>query len=141
MKSLYEIFHGDVRKELKYHRENAPGRAFCVYVQVYRGSATGDSTNGGASSRFNRLYVYSEIISPEAARLDATECGVEIEKCFRVGHIDYQGKRFFHVKPLDPKLAGKWTMNGGNFVYTCDGRWEEVTNCDYPLPVHDRIEE
>lgn len=73
--------------------------------------------------------------------LDAEDRDVDLERCFRVGHIEFQGEMFFHVKPLDPKLAGKRPMMGGNFVYTCDGRWKEVTNSDYPLPVHDRIEE
>lgn len=131
----------EAQKELEWHKKHAIERAYCITAEVYRDSYLGDCTNGGASSRFKQLHIYSDMISPEAALLDAKERGLFIEKCFRVGHVEYQGKWFFHVKPLDPKLAGKWTMMGGNFVYTCDGRWEEVTNSSYPLPVHDRIEE
>ena len=41
---------------------------------------------------------------------------------------------------LAPRGETRWTMMGGNFVYTHDSRFSE-TYGDYPIAVHDRIEE
>jgi len=46
------------------------------------------------------------------------------------------GKEYITAKPRGEK---RWCMAGGNFVYSCDGRFREHV-CEYPISVHDRIE-
>lgn len=130
----------EVKRELEYHKAHALERAYMIGAEVLRNARGGDCTNGGASSRFATLYVYSDFISEAAALLDIEQRGLDVAQCFRVRCVECGDNRFYHVKPLDPALSGKWTMMGGNFVYTCDGRWYEVTGHHYPLPVHDRVE-
>lgn len=48
----------------------------------------------------------------------------------------YRGETYWVAKPYG--LKGH-SMMGGNFVYTSDGRYR-VHVCQYPIPVHDRIE-
>jgi len=44
-----------------------------------------------------------------------------------------------HAEPLEaPPLGGVGWMFGGNFIYSCDSRFQAL--CGYPIPVHDRCE-
>lgn len=43
---------------------------------------------------------------------------------------------YFSAVPGALKDAGVWTMFGGAFIWTSDGRFPN----DYPIPLHDRVE-
>lgn len=34
----------------------------------------------------------------------------------------------------------RWYMMGGNFLYTSDSRFKEITGISYPIAIHDRYE-
>ena len=99
-------------------------------VEVYRW-ALGDCTNGGVSARFNNLYLICEggwleveDTDPKLIKIVTRPC------CGREG-------TYSHVEPVnDPSKKECGYMSGGNFVYSCDGRFP----FDYPLPVFDRSE-
>jgi len=131
----------DPNEELMIAKHNAREQAYMTTAHVYRDTALGDCTNHGASSRFDMLYIYAEHLSTPAALLDIQQHNLNIEQCFQVHRIIVGGKPFFNIKPLDPRLSGKWKMFGGNFAYSCDSRYREVTGISYPIPVHDRIED
>lgn len=101
-------------------------------INVYRQPTDpffGDSTNGGITSRFDRLLlIHSEgfiDIDPE----NPPENAVVLVERFICG------REYKHIEPLaSPKHLG-W-MAGGNIAYTSDSRFPS----DYPLCVHDRQE-
>lgn len=88
-----------------------------------------DCTNGGVSSRYNRLYLAVEdgwFDVPE----DDPRLLVPITRHFGFG--DY-----IHAEPVIGRPDGcVGPMFGGNFVYTSDSRFPSP----YPIPVHDRFE-
>lgn len=46
------------------------------------------------------------------------------------------GEHYVHATPANVLKAGKMSMAGGNFIYTCDSRFPNK----YPISVHDHIE-
>lgn len=142
MENSYEkLLKEAAGKQLKQLKKHAAEQAYMVKATVYRNAHGDDCTNSGASSRFTTLYIYASRVMIRAALLDAEQRDLNIAQCFRVGLVYVGDTTHYYVKPLNPALAGKWKMFGGNFVFTCDSRWKEVTKIDYHLPVHDRIEE
>lgn len=140
-KDLEKHLKAAAREELKRLKKHAAEQAYMIEASVYRNAHGYDCTNSGASSRFTTLYIYASRVMIPAALLDAEQRNLNIAQCFRVGLVKVGDTTHYHVKPLDPALAGKWQMFGGNFVFINDSRWQDVTKIDYPLPVHDRIEE
>lgn len=96
---------------------------------VYRPADFPDCTNGGVTSRASRVLLVGPGV-PEVAEpgnlpvllLDMRE-----------------GWDHPCLTPLArPSDAGnRWTMFGGNFIYTSDSRFPSGR----PIPVHDRIED
>jgi hypothetical protein len=80
-------------------------------------------------------------MSANAARLYAEDEGIPIDQCVQVEKRFLFGRYYYNAIPLDEARRKKWYMFGGNFLYTSDSRYKEVTSCDYPIPVHDRVEE
>lgn len=97
-------------------------------VEVYK-SGDGDCSNGGISSERNRLYIIGKGF-PFMPK-DIREC-VKLESK-EVGCVSY-----VNAKPL--YFPKRWYMMGGNFIYTTDSRFSEMTGIRYPIPVHDRYE-
>ncbi|MBQ6091404.1 MAG: hypothetical protein IJL07_09090 [Lachnospiraceae bacterium] len=97
---------------------------------VLRSKGTGDCTNDGISKSRIELYVMTEGRYPfEPA--DLREC-VGIEK------RSYSGEIYVCAKPL--YCPRRWYMAGGNFLYTSDSRFGEITGISYPVSIHDRYE-
>lgn len=94
-------------------------------LQVYR-NELGDSTNGGVSGKFDEVYVKCPRGAEEIEESDPRL--MEVVKGYG-GH--------YHLEPSNGRRSGcvGWMM-GGNFAYTCDGRF----GFDYPLAIHDRQE-
>ena len=49
------------------------------------------------------------------------------------------GEKHFFLEMLYPKIKGH-QMAGGNFAYSSDSRYREITGMWTPIPIHDRIE-
>ncbi|MDD5603923.1 MAG: hypothetical protein PHG48_07630 [Eubacteriales bacterium] len=103
-----------------------------LMVYVYR-AGIGDATNGGVSSRVDRLLLAGEGIEGPF-EVDDDEHHLELRKK-NVG-----GEEYMYAVPVDGRdTAGMvGPMFGGNFVYSSDSRFRRV--CKYPIPVHDRWE-
>lgn len=102
-------------------------RALCV--NVFR-TNFGDCTNNGISARFDQIYIEH----PEGNEvIDLDEAP---ENFCIVRHKELFGKVYIDVVPYH--LKDRWCMMGGNFVYSSDSRFRELN--EYPIPIHDRIE-
>lgn len=90
----------------------------------------GDCTNGGISSARRRLYIMTKEKYPFEPE-DLRECvGIEFRECC--------GEKYVDAKPL--YFPKRWYMAGGNFLYTSDARYKEITGISYPVSIHDRYE-
>ncbi len=97
-------------------------------VEVYRWSL-GDCTNSGISSRHNKLY----LICPDGW----FEMDEQDERLIKLVYREIGGKPYVHAEPVnDPHKKEIAYMSGGNFIYSCDGRFPH----DYPISLHDRSE-
>lgn len=89
-----------------------------------------DSTNNGATSRFNRFI----LVDSEVAGVFEPDKKMPALKLVR---RTISGKPYLHAEPLDPVPAGHvGYMFGGNFIFTSDSRFPSR----YPIPVHDRMD-
>lgn len=85
----------------------------------------GDCTNNGISKKYNSLTIVGENL-PKVS---------EVENIDQLVYVDnYKG--YLRVKPVI--YINKHYMAGGNFLYSCDSRFREISQ--YPLSIHDRIE-
>ena len=101
-------------------------------IEVYR-SNMGDCTNGGISSKYDRLLLvcdegfitYDEENPPE--------------NLVRIVTRNLFGTEYKHIEPVKRTDAGNvGYMSGGNLAYTSDSRFRRMS--DYPLSIHDRQE-
>lgn len=102
-----------------------------LYVDVYRTSRLGDCTNGGISSKYDRLLLIG-VDGPEEVDMDNLP-----ENAVKVSGIYLAGEYHYHVRPVkgpDPGCVG-W-MYGGNIAHCSDSRFPH----NYPLRIHDRQE-
>jgi hypothetical protein len=106
-----------------------------MIVFLYRSVDGKDCTNGGASSRDIKGFTITNIEGPFEPSEDYPSAEIRSKL---VG-----GQRYYNIKPNDqykhgePVDSNKWCMFGGNYCTTSDSRFPH----DYPLPVHDRIED
>lgn len=98
-------------------------------AEVYR-SSTGDCTNGGISAECRNLYILTQTKGPFEPQ--------DIRECVRVECKEVAGNQYIDCKPL--YFRNRWYMMGGNFLYTSDSRFREITGSQYPVPIHDRYE-
>jgi hypothetical protein len=105
-----------------------------LMVNVLRAVEFPDCTMGGVTSKHSHLILIGEGI-PEI--FEAREDMPAVVLVKRELYSDRLGRRcaYFHAEPFLTHGV-KWHMMGGNFITSCDSRFP----CDYPIPVHDRIE-
>ena len=97
---------------------------------VLKSSDLGDCTNGGISSARKELYIMTEGKYPFEPD-DLRQCvGIEFRDCC--------GETYVDAKPL--YFPRRRYMAGGNFLYTSDSRYKEITGISYPVSIHDRYE-
>ena len=117
-------YHIDVEEYMRTNYELVEG----ITANVYK-DGKGDCTNGGISSGRNSLIVICDNGPTEAS---------DIRDCV---YIDKQGigrNEYIKAKPL--YCPDRWYMAGGNFLYTSDSRFREITGISYPVSIHDRYE-
>ena len=98
-------------------------------ISVYRTDRTGDCTNGGITSRYDRLLLICDEGFIDIDENDPPENTVRLVERFICGRI------YKHIEPIAPPTHLGW-MHGGNIAYASDSRFPS----DYPLCVHDRQE-
>lgn len=103
-----------------------------LLVHVFK-NPFGDCTNNGISSTRETLYIIGDDVHGVWAEPnDIREC-VTLERKQLT-----DGTEHITAKPIYRK--GSWHMNGGNFIYSCDSRYKEITGIHYPIPILDRVE-
>jgi len=102
-------------------------------VSIYRDGSGYDCTNGGASSKFDKGIVTGYKIGEDSQIFPPSDDCPEyvILRDFVNG-----GQERIRAVPVELVESGKWTMFGGNFLYTCDSRFPS----DQPIKIHDRVE-
>lgn len=102
-------------------------------IEVYRTSGLGDCTNGGISSRYDKLLLVCD-----EGYVDIDENNPPANLVKMVTRMLW-GKEYKHIEPYAPvdKDNVGW-MAGGNIAYDCDSRFRRMS--DYPLSIHDRQE-
>lgn len=102
----------------------------CMEADVYRNAGM-NCTNAGISSHTNKLYILNQNGWTESS---------DIRKCVYIEQITAFNENIVRCKPL--YRQNLWYMNGGNFLYSHDSRFREITGgIQYPIPVFDRCEE
>lgn len=101
----------------------------CLTAYVYR-SDLGDCTNDGISSERRELYILAKEKGPFEPE--------DIRECVYIEWRDVCGELYIDCKPAYFKKH--WYMAGGNFLYTSDSRFREITKSQYPISIHDRYE-
>lgn len=92
-------------------------------------NSMGDCTNNGISNTYDRLFILSK---------DGYSIVRDIRELVQLERRNIGRKEYVSVKPV--YKADRWYMSGGNFLYSSDTRFKEVTGIDYPVPIHDRYE-
>jgi hypothetical protein len=103
-----------------------------ILVSILRDARLGDCTNSGISGKVDRAiltgYGLPELFEPDNK---TPELKLVKRQLF--------GKTYYHCEPVnDPDSNNIGWMMGGNFVYSHDSRFNNLTG--YPIPVHDRQE-
>lgn len=62
----------------------------------------------------------------------------DIRQCVYIERREIMGKEYIDCKPA--YCRKRWYMMGGNFLYTSDSRFKEITGISYPIAIHDRYE-
>lgn len=88
-----------------------------------------DCTNKGISSEADELY-----IAYDKAPLILTD----IRECVTVEKLQTRYGEYVKCKPVYE--SNNMYAAGGNFLYTSDCRFKEITGIEYPVPIHDRKE-
>lgn len=101
-------------------------------VEIYR-SKFGDSSNHGISSRYSEILVECPDGNMKVDLDYPPENFCVVEK--RI----LWGEKHYYVRPY-AKADGVGWMYGGCIVDSSDARWSKITECSYPLHLHDRTE-
>lgn len=111
-----------------------------ISVEVFRSSVIGDCTNNGVTSKRNEFTMFWDCEKKDALKY-CTENNIEVNSALWLNPRILWGEYHPFCEPLI-KPAGKiGPMMGGNFVYTCDGRFPYIYGkAHFPIPVHDRFE-
>ena len=104
-------------------------------ADVYR-NATGDCTNGGASSKHDSIAICTNHVDKRDI-LEFCEMNNDDPARFFALDICHYAGIYFRLKPV---IYRGHSMAGGNWAWACDSRWKEFTGSQYPLSIHDRYE-
>lgn len=105
-----------------------------LLVWIYRNAEGGDCTNGGMSSNYCRAILIGEGIPEIFEPTEETPALVLVRRALFSSRLNAR-HIYFHCEPLE--TYGKALhMFGGNYIADSDSRFP----CDYPIPIHDRIE-
>ena len=101
-----------------------------MLVSVYKADGDSDHTNGGVTSQYKE-FVLLGMAGPFIPGKDAA---ISLRLVKRI----IGNKEYIHAEPVERPEDKVGPMWGGNFVYSSDSRFSEVS--PYPIPVHDRFE-
>lgn len=103
-------------------------------VEVFRTCKLGDCTNGGISAKHDELLILCN-----DGFIDVDDDNPPENVC-KIVHRFLFGKDVYHVEPIQSPEEIGW-MSGGNFAYSCDGRFSDLVGGMYgAVSIHDRQE-
>jgi len=107
----------------------------CIQAGIYGDVDGHDCSNGGISSRFDKV-----LIPCENGFIDVDTDNAPDNLC-RVVRRNIAGREYVHLEPENIDTNKVWVCFGGRFAYTCDSRFGEIiNNGGYPVSIHDRCE-
>ena len=107
---------------------------FGVYVLR---NPLGDCTNGGASSRYDKIFIVRDGITEDDVLRYCREKKEFPDAFFKVTKVNVDRE----YRRLEPVIdGGNWYMAGGNYAISSDSRYSDFTGIDYPIAIHDRKE-
>lgn len=98
-------------------------------ISILEDKEIGNCSNHGISERYDSILLLCD-----EGYIDVT--GDEENLC-KVVRRNLWGKEYLHVEPVKAPKGVGW-MSGGTFVYSCDARFNRIS--EYPLSLHDRCE-
>jgi hypothetical protein len=103
-----------------------------LLVFVYSNGS--DCTGGGITSKHKELYLCT-------TKEEAQELHKKGEPALFLNKNKFSfGTYLAAYPPCNPDANCVGWMSGGNFVYSCDSRFEEYFHTSQPIKVHDRQE-
>ena len=112
-----------------------------IDCNVLRNAKGCDYTNGGVSSRVERVYICREGVTYDEVQEFCKENPYYGNVMFFVvDAISLGDETYIRATNLSERAKGNWTMSGGNYAYSCDSRYKEITGISYPISLHDRVE-
>lgn len=100
-------------------------------------NSLGDCTAGGISSQGHDFQVFAPHLSFAQVVNHCIEEGINLLQALKL--VCRENPDHIHAEPVI--MRGKHYMAGGNFIYTSDSRFKELTGIRYPVSIHDRTEE
>lgn len=98
----------------------------CINAAIFKDSG-GDCSNYGIS------HFKSEVLIPhKEGWIEVDEDNLPENFCNVVKGF----QNHIYLKPIG--LKKKWSMFGGCFAYSSDSRFQDYS--EYPIPIHDRVE-
>ena len=112
-----------------------------VRVDVYRSADGQDCTNGGVTSRHDRMTLFYGCTREEALQ-HCTGKGIDPDGCLVLVERTLWGEQHNYAAPLIKPQGMCGPMFGGNFIYTSNAPLADAmgTTCCCPVQVHDRFE-
>lgn len=118
--------------------DGRPVRQYKDYLSMYvLYNSLGDCTAGGVSSRVHDFQVFAPSLSFAQVVNHCIEEGIDLHRVLKL--VYRENLDYIHAEPVI--MRGKHYMSGGNFIYTTDSRFKELTGIRYPVSIHDRTEE
>lgn len=125
IKSVYagEVGEIDLPKKIRemYNLQNG------LHAYVLKNQELGDCTNHGISEDADELCIISD-----KGPFPTTD----IRRCVTIEKVQTRYGDYVKCKPV--YKPNYMYAAGGNFLYTSDCRFKEITGIEYPVPIHDR---
>lgn len=98
-----------------------------------------DCTAGGISSRANKVFLFKEDLEKEEILRYMREIEKQPESlAFIVDTLKYGIHTY--TRAIQIIHCSDIVMAGGNFAYSSDSRYKDITGISYPISLHDRVE-
>ena len=118
--------------------DDRPVKRYKDYLSMYvLYNSLGDCTAGGVSSQGHDFQVFAPWLSFAQVVNHCLEEGTDLNQVLKL--VYRENLDYIHAEPV--VMRGKHYMAGGNFIYTSDSRFKELTGIRYPVSIHDRTEE
>lgn len=116
-----------------------------ISINVFR--TKGYNCTNGVSSCNDKLYMFNESLTIEQIKSICAEKNIDYKLALKVVTREIKGfydrSKITIYKHLEPAINLEqelWSMSGGNFAYTPDSRFKEVSYSIYPLQIHDNVQ-